>query len=343
MNRTGRNLDRVEPVAVPDFQTLMRPLLEALASGDDRTITWIRGALAETFSLSQDELEEMIPSGRVTTFQNRVGWAATYLYRTKLIERPKRAVYRISERGLRVLSENPDRVDLKVLGQFEELAEFRQSKSPGAESETDGSAPDASADGQTPEEGIESAYRQLRSALSAELLDRVLEQSPEFFEQLVLDVLHAMGYGGRRDDAAERLGKSGDEGVDGVIREDRLGLDLIYVQAKRWQNVVGRPEIQKFFGALHGKRATKGVFITTSTFSKEAVEYADGVTPRVILVDGKELAQLMIEHDVGVAVSGSYELKRVDLDYFVAEEDDVEVESVGAAATAADYPPTALG
>jgi restriction system protein len=162
----------------------------------------------------------------------------------------------------------------------------------------------------------------LRSALAAELLDRVFDQSPEFFEQLVLDVLHAMGYGGSRDDAAARLGQSGDEGVDGVIREDRLGLDLIYVQAKRWKNVVGRPEIQKFFGALHGQRATKGVFITTSTFSKEAVEYADGVTPRVILVDGKELAQLMIEHAVGVTVSREYELKRLDLDYFVTEDDD---------------------
>jgi restriction system protein len=151
-----------------------------------------------------------------------------------------------------------------------------------------------------------------------------MDQSPEFFEQLVLDVLYAMGYGGRRDDAAQRLGQSGDEGVDGVIREDRLGLDQIYVQAKRWQNHVGRPEIQKFFGALHGKRAIKGVFITTSTFSKDAVAYAESVTPRVILIDGKELAQLMIEHGVGVTVAREYALKRLDLDYF-ATEDDSEV------------------
>lgn len=178
----------------------------------------------------------------------------------------------------------------------------------------------------------------MRSALAAELLDRVYDKSPEFFEQLVLDVLHGMGYGGSREDAAERLGRSGDEGVDGVIREDRLGLDLIYVQAKRWKNVVGRPEIQRFFGALHGQRATKGVFITTSSFSKEAMDYADGVTPRVILVDGKELAQLMIEHAVGVTVARRYEVKRLDLDYFVTDDDEVQAEPD--AATAADAPPT---
>jgi restriction system protein len=184
----------------------------------------------------------------------------------------------------------------------------------------------AAADEHTPEERIETAYRELRSALAAEVLDRVFDQSPEFFEQLVLDVLQAMGYGGSRDDAAARLGQSGDQGVDGVIREDRLGLDLIYIQAKRWKNVVGRPEIQKFFGALHGQRATKGVFITTSTFSKEAAAYADGVTPRVILVDGKELAQLMIEHSVGVAVSRKYQLMRLDLDYFLPDDADSLVE-----------------
>lgn len=215
----------------------MRPLLASLESGDDRTITSIRADLADRFSLSQADLEELIPSGRVTMFQNRVGWAATYLYRTKLIDRPKRAVYRISDRGRRVLEDNPDRVDLKVLGQFEELSEFRQAK-PGPEEGGEVAAAPAG-DEQTPEERIDGAYRELSSALAAELLDRVSEQSPEFFEQLVLDVLRGMGYGGRREDAAERLGQSGDEGVDGVIREDRLGLDLIYVQAKRGRTSSG--------------------------------------------------------------------------------------------------------
>ncbi|MGZ3488656.1 MAG: restriction endonuclease, partial [Isosphaeraceae bacterium] len=174
----------------------------------------------------------------------------------------------------------------------------------------------------TPEEQIDAAYRLLRSALAAEVLDRVQEQSPAFFEQLVLDVLRAMGYGGTQEDAASRLGQSGDEGVDGVIREDELGLDLIYVQAKRWQNPVGRPEIQKFFGALHGKRANKGVFITTSSFSNEAASFAESVTPRVILVDGKELARLMIEYGVGVASSRAYEIKRIDLDYFAVDDEE---------------------
>ncbi|MEK6273348.1 MAG: restriction endonuclease [Actinomycetota bacterium] len=220
-----------------------------------------------------------------------------------------------------MLEQHPDRVDLKVLAQFDEFEEFRQAKTDtGAEHD---SVTSASSDEDTPEERIDSAYRVLRAALAAELLDRVFDQSPDFFEQLVLDVLHAMGYGGSRDDAAERLGQSGDEGIDGVIREDRLGLDLIYIQAKRWANVVGRPEIQKFFGALHGQRATKGIFITTSSFSKEAVEYADGVSPRVILLDGKELAQLMIEHGVGVTVSREYELKRLDLDYFVTGDEEI--------------------
>lgn len=312
-------------MAVPDFQTLMRPLLVALQDGHDHRIAAIRAELAEYFALSQTDVDGLIPSGRVTTFQNRVGWAATYLYRTKLISRPKRAVYRITDRGRQVLEQNPDRVDLKVLSQFKEFEEFRQAKSTSASG--DEVPTGTGGDDQTPEERIDSAHRELRSALAAELLDRVLDQSPEFFEQLVLDVLHAMGYGGSRDDAAERLGQSGDEGVDGVIREDRLGLDLIYVQAKRWKNPVGRPEIQKFFGALHGQRATKGVFITTSSFSKEAGDYAEGVTPRVILVDGKELAQLMIEHAVGVTASRVYELKRLDLDYFVSEDEDVPSES----------------
>lgn len=323
-------------MAVPDFQSLMRPLLVSLEDGGDHTIKAIRTDLAERFSLGQADVEELIPSGRVTTFQNRVGWAATYLYRTKLIDRPRRAVYRITDRGRQVLEQNPDRVDLKVLSQFEEFEEFRQAKS----TSTGGDAAPAptGADEQTPEERIDTAHREMRSALAAELLDRVYDKSPEFFEQLVLDVLHGMGYGGSRDDAAERLGRSGDEGVDGVIREDRLGLDLIYVQAKRWKNVVGRPEIQRFFGALHGQRATKGVFITTSSFSKEAMDYADGVTPRVILVDGRELAQLMIEHAVGVTVARRYEVKRLDLDYFVTDDDEVQAEPH--AATAADAPPT---
>jgi restriction system protein len=310
---------------VPDFQTLMRPLLAVLDDGQEHRVEAIRPALAERFDLSTADMEELIPSGRVTTLQNRVGWATTYLYRAGLIERPRRAVYRITERGREVLAQNKERVDLKTLAQFPEFNEFRQAKH--TATGADDAPQETVGEELTPEERIDSAYRELRSVLAADLLDRVFEQSPAFFEQLVLDVLHAMGYGGSRDDTTQRLGQSGDEGIDGVIREDRLGLDLIYVQAKRWTNVVGRPEIQKFFGALHGQRAAKGVFITTSTFSRDAIEYAEGVTPRVILVEGKELAQLMIEHGVGVTVSREYEIKRVDLDYFTSDDSEVSTPS----------------
>jgi restriction system protein len=303
-------------VAVPDFQTLMRPLLASLEDGSDHSIKQVREELAREFALSDEDLAEELPSGRAKTFANRVGWATTYLYRCGLLERPRRSVYRLTDRGRDVMLTNPARVDLKVLSQFPEFAEFRQTQGSVADLPKRGTevTGEVSQD-QTPEEQIDSAYRDLRAALAAEVLDRVSEQPPEFFEQLVLDVLSAMGYGGTREGAAQRLGKSGDGGVDGVISEDRLGLDQIYVQAKRWKDSVGRPEIQKFFGALHGQRATKGVFITTSAFTKDAVDYAESVTPRVILVDGKELAELMIDHDVGVTVARSYRLKRLDLDY----------------------------
>lgn len=297
----------------------MRPLLMSVIDGEDHSNVAIRSRLAAEFALTDDDLAEELPSGRTKTFNNRVGWATTYLYRTGLLERPRRSIYRITPRGRSVLDANPERVDLKVLAAFDEFHEFRQAKTdPRSTSESRETVADAttSATGQTPEEQIDGAYRSLRAVLAADLLDRIHEQTPLFFEQLVLDVLRGMGYGGAHDGAVERLGQSGDEGVDGIIREDELGLDLIYVQAKRWRNPVGRPEIQKFFGALHGKRATKGVFITTSTFSSEAAIYAESVTPRVILVDGTQLTRLMIEYDVGVSVTRTYKLKRVDLDYF---------------------------
>ena len=307
-------------MAVPDFQTIMRPLLALLADEQEHSVTEIRAHLADHFSLTQEDLEVQIASGRAKLFANRVGWATTHLYQSGLIERLRRSVYRITPRGQEILAQHPNRVDLRVLSQFAEFAEFR-----GKTSTTDPtptiSEVEPQGPEQTPEEQIDAAYRLLRTALAAEALDRVMEQSPPFFEQLVLDVLRAMGYGGSHEDAVARLGQSGDEGVDGVIREDELGLDLIYVQAKRWQNPVGRPEIQKFFGALHGKRASKGVFITTSSFTSEAATYAESVTPRVILVDGKELARPMVEYDVGITTERRYEIKRIDLDYFAVDEE----------------------
>lgn len=303
---------------VPDFQSLMRPILETLADGSDQSIRAIRRSLAEHFSLSQAEVEERIPSGRVPTLQNRAGWATTYLYRAGLVERPRRAVYRITPRGQEILAANPERVDLSVLSQFVEFQDFRKQRNQAH----DPSGALQPSDEQTPEERIATTYRELRGALADELIERIQDQSAEFFEQLVLDVLFAIGYGGKREEAAERLGRSGDEGVDGVIREDRLGLDMIYVQAKKWANTVGRPEVQNFVGALQGQNATKGVFIATSRFSPEAVEYAAKVPQRVILVDGPELAELMIEHEVGVTVAQRYLLKRLDPAYFDNEESD---------------------
>ncbi len=327
-------------MAVPDFQTLMRPVVETLSDGGEHSVQSVRAALAERFALSEEDLAAELPSGRAKTFNNRVGWATTYLYRTGLIQRPRRSIYAITERGRTVLSTAPERIDLSVLSQFEEFQEFRRAR--GRPEPTETAEPtgtptprpthadeDAAA---TPEERVDSAYEELRTALAADLLDRILEQPPSFFEDLVLDVLQKMGYGGTREDAMQRLGRTGDEGVDGVIREDRLGLDLIFLQAKRWSRdrTLGRPEIQRFVGALQGQRATKGVFITTSTFSPDAVSYAETVTPRVILVDGQGLAELMIDYGVGVTVQKTYEVKKVDQDYFVDEDDGAPAPNVEA-------------
>jgi restriction system protein len=311
-------------VPVPDFQTLMRPILVALDDGAPRSPKAVRAVLATEFDLTAEDLAEKIPSGRAKTFQNRVGWALTYMLRAGLISRPKRSTYQLTDRGREVLKEHPKSVGIAVLKQFEEFRDFHQdSKTPSqtqgpshAPRTTDLSTP------QTPQEQIETAYTDLEAALVADILDRVMEKDPEFFEQLVLDVLKGMGYGGRVGRPSNHLGQTGDEGVDGVIQEDELGLDLIYVQAKRWAAPVGRPEIQKFFGALHGKHANKGVFITTSSFSSEAVAYAASVTPRIVLVDGHALAQLMIDYDVGTTETDRYVLKRLDLDYFAADEDE---------------------
>lgn len=310
---------------VPDYQTLMRPLLALTEDGQVHRIGDMRDALAARFELTPEDIAERLPSGRDTVLRNRVGWAATYLYRSGLLERPRRAHYRITARGRTVLADHPERVDLTVLSQFEEYTEFRDST--GTTPSPPASAPQldvttaAPEDSETPEERMEQSYRQLRSAIADELLERVRDKSWEFFEDLVLDVLRSMGYGGPRG-SSEHLGRSGDEGVDGVIREDALGLDLIYVQAKKWTNNVQRPDIQGFYGALEGKRASKGVFITTSDYSPQAREYAASVSRRLVLINGRELAELMLDHGVGVAVEHSYEVKRIDLDYFIEDESD---------------------
>ena len=298
----------------------MRPLLQRYGDGEERPIAEVRAALAVEFDLGADELRERIPSGAAKTFDNRVGWATTYLYRTGLLDRVRRSVYRITERGKECLRDNPDRIDLSVLSRYPEFAAFR--KGSGRRPAITPPAPEdggVAAVERTPEEAIEEAIEEVSSALAEELRDRISANSPEFFENLVLDVLEKMGYGGGHVAARERMGRSGDEGIDGVIREDRLGLDVIYVQAKRWQGSVGRPVIQAFVGALQGARASKGVIFTASEFSRDAREYAEHVSPRVTLVDGRRLAELMIEYNVGVDVKRSYDLKDVDENYFDTE------------------------
>ncbi len=300
-------------MAIPDFQSCMLPLLKLIADGGEYSTNDIENSLAGIFKLSDQELSELLPSGRQKIFRNRVAWAKSYLKQAGLLESPKRGVIKITSRGLGVVSEAPAIVNIKYLYKFSEFVEFRNAKSSIDNSEEIKSQEITES---TPEEVLELAHEKIRSELAQELLEKTLSCSPEFFEYLVVELLLKMGYGGSRKDAGERIGQSGDGGIDGIIKEDRLGLDVIYIQAKRWQGSVGRPEIQKFVGALQGQRARKGVFITTSTYTAEAKAYAENIDTKVVLIDGKRLAGLMIDFDVGVSVAASYVVKKIDSDYF---------------------------
>lgn len=300
-------------MAIPDYQTCMLPFLRYLADGKEHALRDSEESLAEHFKLTPAERAELLPSGQQGIFRNRIGWARTYLKKAVLVESPKRGLFRITERGLKTLAENPPRIDVKFLEQFPEFIEFREISKPenGAVASTEVLPVKT-----TPEEAIELAHQGLREQLAQELLSRILGCSPTFFEQLVVELLVKMGYGGSRRDAGERIGQTGDGGIDGIIKEDRLGLDTIFIQAKRWQGSVGRPEIQKFVGALQGQRAKKGVFITTSFYTVEAADYATRIDTKVVLIDGKQLAGLMIDFDVGVSAAATYVVKRIDSDYF---------------------------
>lgn len=299
-------------MAVPDFQSIMLPLLKIAEDGQEHSGQEFLERLAEFFNLSDDELNEVLPSGKQTRFYNRVGWARTYLIKSKLLEMPRRSFYKITERGKEVLKSNPDRIDMNYLKRFPEYIEFKSK-----ENEKDkGEQKEENTEESTPEEILESAYQEIRDNLALEVLENVMSCSPAFFERLVVELLVAMGYGGSRRDAARAVGQTGDEGIDGIIDEDRLGLDTIYIQAKKWANNVGRPEIQKFVGALAGKRARKGIFITTSSFSSDAVKYASDIDTKVILIDGKRLAELMMDYNIGVNEVTAYKLKKIDSDYF---------------------------
>ncbi|HIK22401.1 MAG TPA: restriction endonuclease [Thermosynechococcus sp. M3746_W2019_013] len=300
---------------IPTYQALMLPLLRYLADGEQQRLRDLIDHLAQEFSLTVEERRQLLPSGQQPIFDNRVGWARTYLKKAGLLESPRRGWVQITERGREVLAQNLDRIDIDFLKQFEEFRAFI------AQSSTTTVTNDVmpSDDTGSPEELLEQAYETLKQNLLAELLEQVKEASAAFFERLVVELLVRMGYGGSFQEAARTIGRSGDEGIDGIIKEDRLGFDVVYVQAKRWGQTVGRPEVEKFAGALQGQRARKGVFITTSTFTEEARQYVEKIDSKIVLVDGERLAELMFEHNVGVATVTSYPVKRIDNDFFLEE------------------------
>jgi restriction system protein len=291
----------------------MLPALRFAASREEHTLREATDFIADEFGLSDQDRTTLLPSGSQPVFYNRVSWARGYLKQAGLLEPTRHNHLRITERGRDVLRSNPSRIDMKFLEQYPEYVQFRDRARQAKDEEPEAGPPE----NLTPEESLEAAYRRTREQLASDLLDRIRRSSPAFFENLVVELLTSMGYGGSRADAARAVGRSGDEGIDGIIDEDRLGLDSIYIQAKRWSdNPVRRPDIQQFVGALQGKRAKKGIFITTSRFTDDAREYASAIDVKVVLIDGNRLAELMIDHDVGVTPTVKFELKRIDSDYF---------------------------
>lgn len=299
-------------MAIPAFQETMLPLLKLLEDRQEYSLRQVVDLLTRQFNLTRQEQQELVPSGQQAVFDNRVGWARTYMKKAGLIEYTRRGFFRITDRGLQVLEQNPAKIDMKSLEQFEEYRQFRATRrEKSQEPEQDGA--------ETPEEALEGAYKNLKDTLASDLIQQLKAGSSKQFENIVIDLLIAMGYGGSRKEAAKAIGGSGDEGIDGIINEDRLGLDVIYVQAKKWETTVGRPEIQKFAGALQGHHARKGVFITTSDFSTGAIDFASRVENKIILIDGNTFVRYMIDHSIGVSTSATYEVRKLDLDYFVGE------------------------
>ncbi len=304
---------------IPTFDTVMPPFLRYAKDGNEHAIGEAREALAQEFKLTDEERRALLSSGKGLLFNNRVGWARTFLKKAGLIEYTRRGHFRITDRGLDLLRENPAKIDPALLKRYPEFLEF-QSGPRRAKDKTD-EIPTSAGETETPEEALERHAQELRTSLANDLLEQILKSPPQHFERLVVDLLVKMGYGGSLKDAGEAIGKSGDEGIDGTIKEDRLGLDVIYIQAKRWKpaSTIGRPEVQRFSGALSGQRAKKGVFITTTRFSKDAEAYALNHDPKIILIDGDRLTDLMIDYNIGVAPVQTYELKRLDSDYFTEE------------------------
>lgn len=301
-------------MAIPDFQSIMLPLLKFCADGKEHTNRDSLDALAQEFGLTAEEQKELLPSGQQCVIDNRVAWARAHMKMADLVENTRRGVFRITGRGQEVLKQNPQQINLRFLRQFPEYEAAREKHKENRRQESSSDVDEQQ--NKTPAEQLEEAYQTLRENLASEILAQLKSSSPIFFEKVVVEVLVKMGYGGSRKDAGQAIGRSGDEGIDGIIKEDRLGLDIIYIQAKKWDNSISRPEIQKFAGALQGKRARKGIFITTSDFSQSAHEYVATIDSKIILIDGQQLAQHMMDFGVGVATDAVYELKRLDSDYF---------------------------
>lgn len=303
-------------MAIPDFQSIMRPVLETVADGSSISLGSVREQISDHFSLTEAERQELLPSGRQTVINNRTGWARTYLNKAGLLSIPAKGQVQITARGREVLVTGPERITVTWLKRYPEFSAFHNA-SPAVV--TPAGVPDLLAEGITPDEQLSSAYQALALSLAEELLSQVRNASPTFFEQLVVDLMIAMGYGGSRKEAGQATQQTNDNGIDGTIKEDKLGLDVIYLQAKRWGNTVHRPEIDKFIGALTRQRARKGVFITTSDFSVGARAAASGLDIKVILIDGVELANLMFEHNLGCSIKQVFEVKEINSDYFVEE------------------------
>lgn len=301
-------------MSIPDYQSILLPLLKMVADKQTHTLRSLYERLSDEFGLTHEERAELLPSGNQSIIENRIGWAKTYLKKAGLLEYPKRGHVLITERGLTFLAQTGPSIKAKDLRQFDEFQEFQH------QANTDNSenliTDDLADNMATPTEAIEAAYQRLRSELASELMEQIKDSSPIFFERLVVDLMIKMGYGGSRKEAGEATRPSADGGIDGIIREDRLGLDTIYLQAKRWEQGVSRPEVQKFAGALQGERAKKGVFITTSYFSKEAQEYVKNVDSKIVLIDGERLTNLMIDFGVGVSTRQVFEVRQLDSDYF---------------------------
>lgn len=310
-------------MTIPDYQSLMLPVLECGANGETGIQACI-ATLADKLGLTEDERSELLPSGRQTVFANRVHWAKTYLTQAGVLEITRRAHFKATPRGLEILARHPTRVDNELLMHFPEFMAFRarsRSRFDRPERLADVSSFEDLAPSTTPEERIDAAYTEIINELRAALLDRVIKGTPKFFEKVVVDLLTSMGYGGSRPNAGRRVGKTADGGIDGVINEDPLGLDIVYLQAKRYApgNTIGVDKVREFAGSLVERGASKGVFVTTSQFAPAATTYADRIPQRLILIDGDELTRLMVQYGVGVRTERTIEFRKLDLDYFEEE------------------------